>query len=44
MELTLVYTIIGFGLAATIAYTVWIYVSYFINEKFDKVQKKHRKA
>ena len=26
-----------------IAYMVWIGVSYFINEKFDKVQDKHRK-
>ena len=32
-------SVIGYGLAAMIAYMVWIGVSYFINEKFDKVQE-----
>ena len=36
-------SVIGYGLAAMIAYMVWIGISYFINEKFDKVQDKHRK-
>ena len=37
-------SVVGYGLAAMVAYIVWIGVSYFINEKFDKVQKNHRKA
>ena len=37
-------SVIGYGLAAMIAYVVWIGVSYFINEKFDKVKDKHRRA
>ena len=44
LEKVLMKSVIGYGLAATIAYIVWICVSYFINEKFDKVQKNHRKA
>ena len=44
LEKVLIKSVVGYGLAATIAYIVWICVSYFINEKFDKVQKKHRKA
>jgi len=44
LEKVLIKSVVGYGLAATIAYIVWICVSYFINEKFDKVQTKHRKA
>jgi hypothetical protein len=44
LEKVLIKSIVGYGLAATIAYIVWICVSYFINEKFDKVQQKHREA
>ena len=44
LEKVLIKSVIGYGLAATIAYIVWICVSYFINEKFDKVQENHRKA
>ena len=44
LEKVLVKSVVGYGLATTIAYIVWICVSYFINEKFDKVQAKHRKA
>ena len=44
LEKVLIKSVVGYGLAATIAYIVWICVSYFINEKFDKVQENHRKA
>ena len=44
LEKVLMKSVIGYGLAATVAYIVWICVSYFINEKFDKVAKNHRKA
>ena len=44
LEKVLLKSVVGYGLSATIAYIVWICVSYFINEKFDKVQTKHRKA
>ena len=44
LEKVLIKSVIGYGLAAITAYTIWICVSYFINEKFDKVQTKHRRA
>jgi hypothetical protein len=44
LEKVLMKSVIGYGLAATVAYIVWICVSYFINEKFDKVPENHRKA
>ena len=44
LEKVLMKSVIGYGLAATVAYIVWICVSYFINEKFDKVAINHRKA
>ena len=44
LEKVLMKSVIGYGLAAMIAYIVWIGVSYFINEKFDKVKDKHRRA
>ena len=44
LEKVLIKSVVGYGLAAATAYIVWIGVSYFINEKFDKVQKNHRKA
>ncbi|MDC0057456.1 hypothetical protein OAJ74_04795 [Alphaproteobacteria bacterium] len=44
LEKVLIKSVIGYGLAAVIAYLVWIAVSYFINEKFDKVKTKHRRA
>ena len=43
LEKVLMKSVIGYGLAAMIAYMVWIGISYFINEKFDKVQDKHRR-
>ena len=44
LEKVLMKSVIGYGLAATVAYLVWLVVSYFINEKFDKVKKNHRRA
>jgi len=44
LEKVLMKSVIGYGLAATVAYIVWLAVSYFINEKFDKVQKNRRRA
>jgi len=44
LEKVLMKSVIGYGLAATVAYIVWLAVSYFINEKFDKVQKNRRQA
>ena len=44
LEKVLMKSVIGYGLAAIVAYIVWLTVSYFINEKFDKVKKNHRQA
>jgi len=44
LEKVLMKSVVGYGLAAMVAYLVWLAVSYFINEKFDKVQKKHRRS
>ena len=44
LEKVLMKSVVGYGLAAMVAYLVWLAVSYFINEKFDKVNKKHRRA
>jgi len=44
LEKVLMKSVVGYGLAATVAYIVWIGVSYFINEKFDKVAENHRKS
>ena len=44
LEKVLMKSVVGYGLAAMVAYLVWLAVSYFINEKFDKVQDKHRRA
>ena len=37
LEQMLVKSIVGYGIAATVAYVCWIVVSKFINEKFDEV-------
>ena len=34
----LIKSVMGYGLAAIIAYTIWIVLSRYINEKFDKVE------
>ncbi len=44
LEKVLMKSVIGYGLAATAAYIIWLAVSYFINEKFDKVKKNRRQA
>tara|TARA_Y100000590_G_C15739721_1_gene1019804 strand:+ start:942 stop:1901 length:960 start_codon:yes stop_codon:yes gene_type:complete len=43
LEKVLVKSVVGYGLAAVIAYTMWIVISKFINEKFDKVKLSHRR-
>ena len=44
LEKVLMKSVVGYGLAAMVAYLVWLAVSYFINEKFDKVKDNHRRA
>ena len=44
LEKVLMKSVVGYGLAAMVAYLVWLAVSYFINEKFDKVNENHRRA
>ena len=44
LEKVLMKSVIGYGLAAIIAYLLWLAVSYFINEKFNKVNENHRRA
>ena len=43
LEKVLVKSVLGYGLAAVIAYIMWLVISKFINEKFDKVKKNHRR-
>jgi hypothetical protein len=42
LEKVLIKSIMGYGLAAIVAYAIWIIVSRFINEKYDKVPKERR--
>lgn len=42
LEQMLVKSIVGYGLAAVASYILWIILSRFINEKFNKVRKEHR--
>lgn len=42
LEKMLVKSVIGYGLAAMIAYALWMVISRVINEKYDKVKKEHR--
>ena len=44
LEKVLMKSVVGYGLAAFISYTLWIMISKFINEKFDKVPDSQRKA
>ena len=44
LEKVLVKSVVGYGLAAVIAYAMWLIVSKYINEKFDKVKPNHRRA
>jgi hypothetical protein len=38
----LVKSIVGYSVAAVVAYMLWIVVANFINEKYDKVKREHR--
>ena len=40
LEKMLMKSVVGYGLAAMVAYVAWIAVSKFINEKFDEVDEK----
>ena len=40
LEKMLMKSVVGYGLAAVVAYICWIVVSKFINEKFDEVEDK----
>lgn len=42
LEKMLVKSVVGYGLAAMIAYVLWIVLSRFINEKFNLVKREHR--
>jgi len=42
LEKMLVKSVMGYGLAAIIAYVLWLVVSRILNEKYDKVKKEHR--
>jgi len=42
LEKMLLKSVVGYGLAAMVAYIAWIAVSKFINEKFDEVDDKWR--
>lgn len=42
LEQMLVKSIVGYGVAAMVAYLLWLGISRIINEKYDKVKKKHR--
>ncbi len=42
LEKMLVKSVIGYGLAAIVAYGLWLIVSRILNEKYDKVKKEHR--
>ncbi len=42
LEKMLVKSIIGYGLAAIVAYALWIIISRFMNEKYNMVKKENR--
>ncbi len=42
LEKMLVKSIVGYGLAAVVAYALWMIISRFMNEKYNKVKKEHR--
>lgn len=43
LEKMLIKSIVGYGLAAIVAYVTWMVLAHFINEKFNTVKKEHRK-
>lgn len=42
LEKMLIKSVIGYGLAAIIAYTLWMVISRFMNEKYNMVKKENR--
>lgn len=42
LEKVLVKSVMGYGVAAVVAYLLWMVVSRILNEKYDKVKKEHR--
>ncbi len=44
LEKVLMKSVVGYGLAAFVSYLLWITISKFINEKFDRVPISQRKA
>ena len=44
LEKVLLKSVVGYGLAAFISYFLWITISKFINEKFDRVPNNQRRA
>ena len=44
LEKVLMKSVVGYGLAAFVSYALWIAISKFINEKFDKVPENQRRA
>ena len=44
LEKMLLKSVVGYGIAAIVAYICWIFISYFINEKFDEITEKWKIA
>ena len=42
LEKMLVKSVVGYGLAAIVAYITWMVLAHFVNEKFNLVKKEHR--
>lgn len=42
LEKMLVKSVVGYGLAAIVAYILWMVLAHFINEKFNLVKREHR--
>jgi len=42
LEKMLVKSVVGYGLAAIVAYVTWLVLAHFLNEKFNSVKKEHR--
>lgn len=42
LQSMLVKSIVGYAVACVVAYALWMVISRFINEKYDKVKKEHR--
>ncbi len=42
LEKVLVKSIVGYGLAAVVAYVFWMVLAHFLNEKFNLVKREHR--